>query len=220
MVSRRSFLNAIAAAITVPIIDLRKAVPRENLLLKFCGEDARYSLRQPFSVGSLTYATDNRAMIRTELCNPSEVGEMKIPPVGRVWNEYWLPSGQWKHVDEQMLQPSIVKEWQLCPKCGCERVSYGEGIPPYPDVIELIGKYSYDTDDNTIRNRSCEVCHGLDYKEAAFSDVCGWPHSSFMLKRIAALPNAMVCRSATRNDAILFRADGFQGISLGWNDDK
>lgn len=48
--------------------------------------------------------------------------------------------------------------------------------------------------------------------------VCGWPHSTYMLKRIAALPNPMVCRSESREDAILFRDDGFQGISLGWTD--
>lgn len=75
-------------------------------------------------------------------------------------------------------------------------------------------------DDNTLRDRSCSLCHGLDYTDPAWSDVLGVHHNSHMLKRIAALPNAMVCRSASREDAILFRAEGFQGISLGWSDDR
>lgn len=214
MVSRRSFIRAIAAAITVPIIDLRPAVPRENLLLQFCDPRyLRYNLSQPFGVGSLTYATDSRAMIRTELVNRSEVGEMRTPPVDKVWHDHWNPIGQWRELDESILTPTIIEEFQLCPKCGDARVSYGEGYPNH--WSELMDKYSYDSDDNTIRDRTCDVCHGLDYKDAAMSDVLGVVHSSFMLKRIAALPNAKICRSASVEHAVLFRADGFQGISLG-----
>lgn len=213
-------MKAIGAAMTVPIIDLRKSVPRENLLLQFCGEDSRYRLDQPFGVGSLTYATDARAMIRAELVTRNEVGEMRLPPVARVWGEHWNPTGQWRELDEKMMEPTIIKEFQSCPKCGGEKVSFGEGYPPPPEVFGLITNYSYDVDDNTLRDRSCSLCHGLDYTDPAWSDVLGVHHNSHMLKRIAALPNAMVCLSASREDAILFRADGFQGISLGWSDDR
>ena len=217
MVSRRTFMKAIAASMTVPIIDLRPAVPRENLLLQFCDpEYLRYNLSQPFGVGSLTYATDSHAMIRTELLNRSEVGEMRIPPVGKVWHDYWNPVGQWRELDQKILTPTLTREWQLCPKCGDARVSYGEAYPN--DWTDLMNKYGYDPDDNTIRDRSCDVCHGMDYTDPAMSDVLGVVHSSFMLKRIAALPNPMICRSANSEHAVLFRADGFQGISLGWID--
>jgi len=219
MVSRRSFLQAVAAALAAPIIDLRQHVPRENLMLNFCDQDyMRYNLQQPFGHGSLTYATDSLAMIRTELLNRSEVGEMRIPPVDRVWHDHWNPIGQWRELDDGMLIPTITREYQMCPKCCGERVSYGEAFPPYPDSEELARLHHWDPDDNMLRNRSCDVCHGLDYECAGFSDVLGVHHSSFMLKRIAALPNAMVCRSASVDHAVLFRADGFEGISLGCSD--
>ena len=221
MVSRRRFMQAIAAAMSVPIIDLRAGVPREKLLLDFCGEDyLRYDLKQPFGVGSLTYATDSKAMIRTELANRCEVGEMKIPPVGNVWSAHWEPTGQWRDLDETMLTPTIVRKYQSCPKCGGDRVSFGESYPDnHHDWYVLVSEYAYDPDDNTIRNRSCDVCHGRDYTGAAVSDVLGIEHSTYNLKRIAALPHAQVCRSAYVEHAVLFRADGFQGISLGYHDD-
>lgn len=221
MVSRRSFLQAMAAAMTVPIIDLRPAVHRENLLLKFCDpEYQRFNLSQPFGVGSLTYATDSRAMIRTELVNRSEVGEMRTPPVQKVWHDYWHPYSQWRPLDETILTPTITREEQLCPKCGDARVSVGEGYPNYSDpaVVAMLKTYRYDPDENTIRDRSCDVCHGLDYTDPAVSDIFGVQHSTFMLHRIAALPNAMVTRSESVQHAVLFKADGFQGISLGWSD--
>lgn len=222
MVSRRRFVQMIAAAMAVPIIELRPGIPREKLMLNFCCEDyLRYNLKQPFGVGSLTYATDSHAMIRTELLNRSEVGEMRIPPVEKVWNDYWNPIGQWRELDETMLTPSIIRKYQHCPKCGGVEVSYGEAYPTdNEELFQLVSKYGYDVDDNTIRDRSCDVCHGLEYTEAAVSDVLGVFHSSFMLKRIAALPNAMVCRSEFDKDdnVVLFRADGFHGISLGYHE--
>lgn len=216
MVSRRSFLQAMAVAMAVPIIDLRPGIPREKLMLDFCDQDyLRYNLKQPFGVGSLTYATDSRAMIRTELLNRSEVGEQRVPPVDKVWHDHWNPVGQWRELDDGILTPTIRKKYQLCPKCGDARVSFGEQYPDEGDWSELCRLYNYDGDDNSIRDRSCDVCHGLDYQCAGFSDVLGVHHSSYMLKRIAALPNPMVCRSASVEHAVLFRADGFEGISLG-----
>lgn len=223
MVTRRNFVQAIAGAMLVPIVDLRAAVPRENLMLQFCDGDmsGRYRLNQPFGIGRWTYATDARSMIRAELVTRNEVGEMRLPPVENVWNEIWHPTRHWRVLDDAMMTTTIIKEWQMCPHCGGARVSYGESYPTdQSELYELVSKYSYDSDDNTTRDRSCNVCHGLEYTDAAFSDVLGLPHSTFGLKRIAALPNPMVCRSATREDAILFRADGFEGISLGWSDER
>lgn len=83
---RRSFLKTVSAALMVPCVHLRREVDRESLMLAFCDEPemSRWDLDRPFSIGSLTYATDARHMVRAELSNRIDCGE-------RRFRESWSP---------------------------------------------------------------------------------------------------------------------------------
>ncbi len=214
---RRNFMMTMATAVLGPLVNLRKEVSAENLMRAFCAEErcSRFDLESPFGVGSLTYATDSRAMIRAELSTREEYGQRFLPPVRSVWPHYWNPTGIWAPVEE-FLQPTIGRDYQCCPECGNRRVSLGDQYPEENDP-RLI---DYDPDDNSVRDTSCVLCHGRDFGGKGISDVMGVYHMTFLLRRIAALPNALVCRSGSCDRAILFKADGFEGISLGVTDDE
>jgi hypothetical protein len=65
---------------------------------------------------------------------------------------------------------------------------------------------------------TCGVCHGGHVHHVNnVVDVCGVLHSAFYMKRVLSLPNVAVCRSGFDRQAILFRADGFEGVSIGLN---
>jgi len=212
---RRNFMMAIAGAMTVPLINLRNTVPAEKLMQAFCNPDYhRFDLSNPFGAGSLTYATDSWAMVRAELVNRDEYATGRLPDVRKVWSEYWNPTGSWVPlVESGMMIPTIeMKDYNVCPECGMRRVSLGDY---YPDPDDPRIMLDYDPDDNSIRDVSCVLCRGRDYNGKSVSCVLGVRHVSFGLRRIAVLPNAMVCRSASNDSAVLFRADGFEGISLG-----
>lgn len=218
MVSRRTFLKAAAAVICAPRIELRPAIDREKLMLAFCDPDAtRYSLEAPFGVDSLTYATDSYAMIRGELANRSELADRRIPNVTPVWNDLWHPRA-WIDFDPSLLTPTLTTDGpHLCPQCGCARVSLGDTYPDMTDSDEVQRIYSlgYDIDDNTIRDKSCSLCKGLEYDGPDVSNLLGIYHSTFYVKRIAAIPNVQISRSCADGDVVLFRGDGFEGVSLG-----
>jgi hypothetical protein len=224
-VSRRTVLKGIAAAIMAPTIQLRASVPDERLMLAFCDPDcSRWAIDAPFGWGSLTYATDTRAMIRAEIANRQEVGERKLPPkIDQIWESWFRPAQQWRQLTPDDIQPTIADGIGMCFECGDRRVSYGD---EYPDLNEWgyftderCGRLGYDIDDNTIRDESCPTCKGLAYGHKNITVICGQEHQSHNLKRILALPNAMVCPSELHMDkhapGLLFRADGFEGIALG-----
>lgn len=224
-VSRRTVLKGIAAAIMAPTIHLRASVPDERLLLPFCDpESVRYSFEAPFGYGSLTYATDYRAMIRCELANRQEVGERRLPNIAKVWDDWFHPVGQWRPLTLEDIEPTLPDNGVgVCWECGDRRVPYGE---EYPELTEWGGftdprcsRLGYDIDDNTIRDESCPRCKGLDYGHKTLTVLFGQDHQSHNLRRIVALPNVMVCESANHWDrhapGLLFRADGFEGIALG-----
>lgn len=218
--SRRSFMRAVSAAITVSLVDLRKEVPRESLMLPFCDHDYgyKYDLRQPFGQGSLTYATDYWAMIRAELANRRDVGEGRLPDALGCWKQYWHPSFDWVPLDGELLTPTLrAKDYAMCPECGLRRVSLGDEYPDHTDneLTAMLSKYDYDVDDNTIRDKSCTVCHGLEFEGPDICPLLGTYHSRFLLTRIAALPNPQICLSRSMPNALLFRADGYEGITLG-----
>lgn len=223
MITRRTTLKAIAAAIMAPTIHLRSAIPDERLLLSFCDPDSwRYDFSKPFGVGSLTYASDYRAMIRCELASRVEDGERRLPKtVTDVWNYHWNPSGEWKPLTPDDLQSTKMERVTgHCPYCGDRRVPY-IGSPPkdHEDADALL---DWDPDDNTIRDSSCDHCHGHEYTGPSCVRIGEVLHQAWTLRRILALPNPRVCSAAVLSGrekdgyrAILFQADGFQGISLG-----
>lgn len=220
MITRRTVLKAIAASIMAPTIQLRNTVADERLLMQFCdAEYMRYDLSKPFGVGSLTYATDSRAMIRCELAARVEDGERRLPRnVMDIWKGYFKPT-DWIDLTPDNIRPTeMAYVTGSCPYCGDRRVSFGDD---YPTDQEFVDErcIDWDPDDNTIRDASCEHCHGRWYDGPTLVRICGVIHQSFLLRRILSLPNPQVCCSKASNvkepDVLLFRADGFEGITLG-----
>lgn len=193
-------------------------MPDERLLLQFCDpEPWRYDLSSPFGVGSLTYATDSRAMIRCELVSRLENGERHLPRnVIDIWGRYFRPT-DWVDLTSEDIRPTEKFVSGSCPECGDRRVSFGEDYPTDQDYADSLP--DWDPDDNTIRDTSCECCHGRYYDGPSLVRICGVLHQSFLLRRILALPNPQICCSrssmAKKPDVLLFRASGFAGISLG-----
>ena len=225
LATRRTVLKTMAAALMAPTIHLRPSVPDERLLMPFCDPDAtRYNFEAPFGYGSLTYATDSRAMIRCELANRQEVGERRLPNIAKVWSDWFQPVGQWRPLTLEDIEPTLADDGVgVCWECGDRRVSYGEGYPELNEwgqfADEGCSRLGYDIDDNTIRDESCPRCNGRDFGHKTLTVLFGQDHQSHNLKRILALPNVMVCESANHWDrhapGLLFRADGFEGIALG-----
>lgn len=226
MITRRSVLKSIAAsaiASAVPIIRLRQSVPDERLLMAFCDPEAfRYDFKSPFGLGSLTYATDSRALIRCELTGRDEIGERRLPKdVLRVWSDHWNPVTQWRPLTPDDLVPTVSpKNYDVCPDCGNRRISLGDRFPQ--SIEEQASLPHYDPDDNTIRDASCQTCKGIECSVPTCCEVEGVIHSAYTLKRILALPNPQICVSLSPEthrhsfrEHLLFRADGFEGISLG-----
>lgn len=206
-------------------IQLRPSVPDERLLLPFCDPDSvRYNFEAPFGYGSLTYATDSRAMIRCELANRIEIGERRLPDIAKVWSDWFQPVGQWRPLTLEDIQPKFADEFGgVCWECGDRRVPYGGEYPEINEwgqfVDERCNRLGYDIDDNSIRDESCPRCKGRSYGHETLAVLFGQEHQSHNLRRILALPNVMVCESANHWKrhalGLLFRADGFEGIALG-----
>jgi hypothetical protein len=217
--NRRTSLRTIFAASLATAVRLRPEVPREALLRSFCGDPdyGSWNLDEPIGVGSLTYATDARAIARCEIASRLDVGERRLPPVDRVWGENWRPVGGWVPIESVYQGPTEFKEFMCCPACGDRRVSLGEFYPDHSDeaLAAEHHRLSFDVDDNTIRDVSCWLCHGLVYcgPNVALTP-CG-VHSAWMLSRIAAIPDVRVCRSGVNENLMLFSGSGFQGMSLG-----
>lgn len=217
--SRRSTLKAIAAAIMAPTIHLREAIPDERLLMAFCNPDVfRFDFDKPFGVGSLTYASDSYSLIRCELASRVEDGERHLPKnVIEVWDAFYRPT-QWRDLTPDDLIPTEGVTG-LCPYCGDRRVSFGVQWPTDQEYADDLP--DWDPDDNTIRDKSCKHCHGCYYEGPSCVRIGGILHDSWRLRRILALPNPRVCAAAVVSDderisrAIVFKADGFEGISLG-----
>lgn len=220
---RRTVLKSIAAALMCPNITLRQSFPDERLLAAFCEQGCRiWDLESPFGLGSLTYATDRVTLIRCELPSRLEEGERRLPRcVPQVWEDYWHPKQQWVPLTPESAKPveSYKKiMWQPCPQCdSAASVSLGTEYPDFSNqqIDRDITRFGYDVDTNCIRDKSCPVCHGLDYNGPSVAVVDGVRHSAYLLKRILALPGAEVCQSQSMPQAILFRANGFEGISVG-----
>jgi len=224
MITRRTTLKAIAAAIMAPTIQLRQSIPDERLLAAFCDTEpmycSRYHLSEPFGHGSLTYATDAKAMVRAEIGNRLEVGERRLPPnIDDIWSSHFEPDGKWRPLTLDDIAPTKVCPLSCvpCPECGGRRISLGDTYPDFEDPVvdAMMHKKGYDVDDNSILDANCKTCRGMNYHGKSIFLFNGIEHATHACRRIVALPNVRVCQSRFVPEAMLFRADGFEGISLG-----
>lgn len=223
--NRRTTLKILGAAIMAPCVNLRTEIDRERLLAAFCDDNdwQRYDFDRPFAIGSLTYATDARHMVRAELPARIEEGERRLPKgIEQVWSEWWQPQDfQPFHlppVESLTLLPD--QRWGgTCPVCDDRRISIGDRYPQSNDEAAELPEY--DPDDNTIRDASCPLCRGRAYYGPCRVRLCGRLMDYSRVKPIAALPNVRV--AATKHyhpeSPLLFVADGFEGMAMGLIED-
>lgn len=220
---RRSFLKLVAASFMVPCVQLRREIDRESLILAFCDTDSfRYDFDRPFAIGSLTYATDSRHMVRAELSNRREDGERRLPEnVEECFNKYWNP-GEWRPfelppIESLVKYPVEMDKTGMCPLCGDRWIFLGDRYPNEDEMEHLRLTASYDVDTNEIRDTSCQLCHGRDYYGPSSLEVCGVLLSYHRLKPIAAIPGVMVAANQNRDQdsPILFRGCGIDGMAMG-----
>lgn len=221
-VTRRTAIKAMAASLMVPCIRLRPEIDSEKLLAAFCDNQQcyRYSLEQPFGVGSLTYATDGKHMCRAELVNRHEEGNRPLPNIDEAWRNHWKPESCFRPFELPSIESGkllVPKPTRLgwsptgtCPLCDDRRISFGEFYPESFDDVPP----GYDPDDNTYRDPSCPLCHGLDYSGPSRLYINGVLMSYSRLKPIAMLPNVRIAMSAVPH-CLLFQADGFEGAAMG-----
>lgn len=224
--NRRSALKTIGLTLLAPIVRLRQTVDRENLLRAFCDdwEGGRYNLQYPFSVGSLTYGSDLRHLVRAELSSVVEDGTRKIPDVEWAWNQYWHPSRFVPFELPPADSPRLVTprdDWgAICPLCDDRRISFGDRHPASLDEVPP----DYDPDDNTYRDPSCPLCRGRTFYGPSQLIVEGVRMSYSRLKPIAALPNVRVAGNMVRQEGqpgpLVFVADGFEGMAMGIRDER
>lgn len=235
-ISRRSFIGttaAVAAAMFGPRITLRSEIDREKLMLPFCDSwgNARWDLDAPFGVGSLTYATDAKRIIRAELNNRKEEGERRIPRVESLWLKEWHPVGELFPFERPSLD-SIRYGFHGfcdCPACGGRRVPWDGVGKEYPNLDDAGFKHlererGYDVDDNCVFDPSCETCKGRPYKGPSLLRFRDQFYSAALLLPIWDLPNVRLGVGPADKDGgrrLLFTADGFEGIVCPiWNDDQ
>lgn len=223
LVTRRTALKVCASFLSAPIVRLRAEVDRELLLSAFVcprgHRHSRYDLIAPFCVGSLTYATDAIHICRSELVNREETLKTRRIPgnLDELYRSHFTGSGSWRDFElpdwRKCENPN--SDIYSCPECGGRRVSLGEYYPDNDWITSSSAEeLDYDVDDNTTRDPSCNVCHGKTWRGPSLLVVSGVHFEYSRLKAMAALPNVRVARSA-QDDAIVFRADGFEGIAMG-----
>jgi hypothetical protein len=155
-------------------------------------------------------------MIRCVLANRIEDGEQKLPPVEKAWSAHWRPGG-WIPLTPENSVANCSERASVCPECGDRRVFLGDNYPDFADPVvdAYLTRMQYDPDANTIGDKHCGTCHGMEYRGPSTTEICGVYHSTFLMKRILALPGVRVAASVSAPNTLLFRAEGFEGVSMG-----
>lgn len=226
--TRRTALKSLAALAIVPTVQLRPEIGREDILAQFCDDwSTRYDMGEPFQVGSLTYATDARRACRAELTAPHVIGERRRPPISKVFDDHFHAS-RW--FDFRLPEPhemTIRDACGDCPHCRNRRVQCP--IPfdelrwnRFGELDARTALIDYDVDDHTVRDASCEHCHGREYRGGNLFRVAGMSDGVAMcpilchpLRRIERLQVAV--GNIAERDMLLFRGDGFEGIVMSRN---
>lgn len=216
---RRSFLKLSTALFgMVPCVRLRTEVDIESIMLRFCDDEAnRFDLTKPFTFGPFTYATDRRHMVRAELVNREDNGERRLPKnVEEVWRYHWHPSN-WVPFELPRIEDLTIRcsdgFYAICPLCDNRRISLGEWPP---ESFDKFRRLDYDPDDNSIRDKSCQLCQGMQYNGPSLIMVRGTLMSFHRLKPIAAIPGVQVAANEKGEDhPLLFRGAGLEGMAMG-----
>lgn len=206
------------------VIKIRPEIDRERILAAFCGEfyalirGRRYKIDCPFGVGTLAYATDGASIVRTELASRIEVGDCVVPDMEQAYRAYWPGKCFWTPFTLPSIHDLIDHvEGVSCPLCDDRRVSLGDEYPDFgpngEPVDHALSVYGYDVDDNSIRDRSCQLCRGLTYRGPNAIRIRSVAMAYSRLKPIAAIGNVEV--ASTMDHVLLFRGNGFEGIAMG-----
>jgi hypothetical protein len=224
-ISRRTALKALSGAIAaafVPTVGLRPEVDREAVLSRFCAEDQyrRFELQEPFQYGSLTYATDGARMVRTELTTPRLVGERRLPNVTAAWNNCWHPTQPFRDFELPSIDSLTLGDVHghgTCPECDDRRVLYGPSYPTDQESADALPDWN--PDDNTIRDVSCQRCHGRPYRGPCRLTIGNVLLDYTRLKLVASIRHVQVAPALAtyeqKHDCLLFRGDGFEGVLMG-----
>lgn len=228
---RRVFTKSLTALLAVPLLKFQpESIDRHKLLSMFVDEDvySRYDLTRPYVVGDFSYGTDGRAMARIST-NEDEHDDQKIkmPPIQNAWDHHYQPNEVWKpfklaEYDQLVATEDDRKFGGTCPKCDDHRVSFGLTYPTNQTAGDELP--DYDPDDNTIRDVSCDLCHGKPYRKGSNQLIEGQLIAFRYAKKLAAIPSCQYCvtdfkhgdSSVTqKSQNVLFRSEiGINGIVL------
>jgi hypothetical protein len=185
----------------------------------FCStyEESKWSLKDPFQQGSLTYASDTRRIIRGELTAPEISGERRLPDAAKVYETEWQPR-RWFDMDRPALE-SLVK-WSSsedgpCPACHDRMISHGKNYD-----LQKIADWEkrgvrWDVDENVSGDESCEVCKGTYYKGPCYLPVGRDLYAFGLLAPIWDFPGQVRFAENRRDGGpLLFEVDGFQGMVM------
>jgi hypothetical protein len=228
---RRSFTKAMASLLVVPLLKFQpQVIDRHKLLSMFLEEDcySRFDLTRPYVVGDFSYGTDGRAMARIDTNKSEHEDEtIKMPPIQKAWDTHYQPSQDWRsfklaEYDQLVLSQDDMWWGGSCPMCDDRRVSFGENYPTDQTTADELP--DYDPDDNTIRDVSCELCHGKRYRGGSHQVIGGQLIAYRYAKKLAAIPGCEICASdlkhgnshvSMKTQNVLFRSDiGISGIVL------
>jgi hypothetical protein len=215
---------AVSTLLMRPTILLRNEIDRESILLGFCDHAQsvmRYDLSSPFTLGSLTYSTDARVMVRAELSSPIDDGrDILRPPAEETFKQLWRDG--LKYHDLELLRLEDLSEgYGVCPACD------GRRIPVSQDQWEQYwDDDDFEPDDSTISDRTCEWHWDRRKNEPREKVKCiatidGLGFNQFYLKKVATIPNVRVAASLNDPSAnvglLQFFGDGFEGMLMGVN---
>ena len=225
---RRTFSKSLAAMLVVPLLKFQpKTIDRHELLNVFLGDDhflgARYDLTRPYVVNQHAYASDGRIMARITTCEAEHDDEMiKVPPVELVWNAHFISTERkwetFKLADYNELVPPQSSWGATCPMCNDRRISFGDSYPTDQHTADQLPEY--DPDDNTIRDASCEMCHGKSFFGGSYQKIGNQVIAYQYAKKLAEVPGCEVNIGAVMKhhrgsefQAVLFRSEiGIAGV--------
>ena len=195
---RRSFVRSLALASLGAFPSAGcMLVPtgRDAILQSFCGEQF-FALDKPFNVGALTYATNNRQIVRCARLQPLADDFIERPPVEALYLRLWHPTVE--------LRPRALPAM-------AELVPYGWGCPK---CLDTLNDHSCNWHWDAIKRKRRESFPSLVEVDGCFFEY------AVMLKVHAIRGVRYSAKRVSPTDSFLFFAgDGFQGISTGVNID-
>lgn len=163
----------------------------------FCGKDSRAYLRQPFSVGQFTYASDGYIAVRVprqdEIADSGDVGVVKR--LAEFFAD--VETKAFRPCKFTLPEPPPARK-KTCPECG------GTG-------------HEHDCPDCLCE---CDACDGTGTEETTPEvsvDIFGVPFNRDHLALLTALPDLAICVDTPNNPACVRFTGGF-GIIMARRD--